>query len=302
MDKRAGYNLVKYRYIYLLIIPGILYYAIFCYGPMYGIMLAFKRYNASLGITGSPWVGLQHFRYLFSNHQFYLALRNTIIISFSRIAIQFPIPILIAILFNEIKDGKLKKSLQTVYTFPNFLSWVIISGIVINFLSSDGVINNLLNSLGRDDIMFMSNSNLFRPILYFTDIWKSSGWTSIIYLAAIVSIPQEQYEAATVDGANRLHKILYITLPALRSTIIVMLLLAIGNVMNAGFDQIFNMQNATVRDVSEVLDTYIYRITFQAATDFSFSTAVGLFKSVVNFMFLFSFNQLAKRFGERGIF
>ncbi len=284
----------KNRYIYFLLIPGLAYYIIFAYGPMYGLTLAFKDYRIKAGILKSPWVGLANFERLFNNHEFYLALKNTIIISISRILIQFPIPIILALMFNELKEGKYKKTLQTIYTFPNFLSWVIVSSILINLLSSGGAVNSLLALAGFPKRDFLADTSLFRPMLYATDIWKSAGWGSIIYLAAISAINPELYEAATIDGANRLQKTIYITWPTIQPTVLVMLILSIGNIMNAGFDQIFNMMNPAVRSVGDILDTYIYRITFETGTNFGFSTAVSLFKAVINFMLLFIFDKMVR--------
>ncbi|MEF2243660.1 MULTISPECIES: ABC transporter permease [unclassified Paenibacillus] len=295
-------EIAKNKYIYIILIPGLLYYGIFCYGPMYGVLLAFKDFRANLGIWGSPFVGLEHYRYIFNDYEFWQAFRNTIEISLSRIVFQFPVPIILALLINELWDGKYKRFLQTVFTFPNFLSWVIVSGIILNLLGSEGVVNRFYALFGAETQMFLADRDLFRPLIYISDIWKSSGWVCIIYLASITSISPELYEASYMDGANRFQRMLYITLPGIRSAIVLMLLLQVGNTMNAGFDQIFNMYNAAVLSVSDILDTYIYRITFQTSGDFGFSTAVGLFKSLINFMLLVVFDRIAKLMGERGIF
>jgi len=292
----------KNKSVYVFVAISLSWYFIFCYGPMYGLTLAFKDYNASKGILGSAFVGLKHYRKLFESTEFFTALKNTIAISFGRLLFEFPVPIILALLLNELQVGKFKKTLQTIFTFPFFLSWVVIASIVLNMLGSDGVINNILLFLGNNKEQFLAKKELFRPLLYISSIWKTAGWTSIIYLAAISAIPPELYEAAFIDGANGFQRMLYVTLPSLKSVITIMLLLAIGNTMNAGFDQIFNMYNPTVISVSDVLDTYIYRITFQTAGDFGFSTAVGLFKSFVNFILLFSFDRLAKMLGEEGLF
>ena len=292
----------KNRCIYLFMAVSLGWYLLFCYGPMYGLLLAFKDFNASKGILMSPFVGLKHYRELFQNAEFFEAFFNTLVISFSRLLVEFHAPIILALLLNELRDGPYKKTLQTIYTFPYFLSWVVVGSIVLNMLGSDGVVNNLLNMTGIGSQKFLADKSLFRPLLYITSIWKSAGWTSIIYLASMSAVSPELYEAATIDGANRLQRIRYVTLPCIRPTIVVMLLMAVGNTMNAGFDQIFNMYNPAVRSVSEILDTYIYRITFQTSGDFGFSTAVGLFKSVINFILLFAFDRLAKRMGEEGLF
>lgn len=290
------------KYVYLILLPGLLYYAVFCYAPMYGIQLAFKDFRAIDGIWGSPFVGLKHYDYIFKDQEFWLAFKNTIVISFSRLLFQFPVPIILALLLNELRESFFKKSLQTIFTFPNFLSWVIVSGMVVNVFGTDGAVNHFLSLFGVDEQMFLANKELFRPLLYITDIWKSAGWTAIIYLATIASISPDLYEASYMDGANRFQRMLYITFPGIRSAVVLMLLLSVGNTMNAGFDQIFNMYNPAVLPVSDILDTYIYRITFQTSGDFGFSTAVGLFKSLINFALLVLFDRMAKALGERGIF
>ncbi|MEG0692901.1 MAG: ABC transporter permease subunit [Oscillospiraceae bacterium] len=291
---RLWKEILKNKYIYLILIPGLIYYVIFAYGPMYGLIIAFKDYQIREGILGSPWNGLDNFRRIFKDYEFYIALKNTLVISFSRIIIQFPVPIILALFLNELKEGIYKKTLQTVLTFPNFLSWVVVSSILINLLSNAGAVNSLIALFGFERQNFLADSDLFRPLLYVTEIWKSAGWGSIIYLAAISAISPELYEAATIDGANKIQKMIFITWPSILPTVVVMLILSVGGVMNAGFDQIFNMQNPAVREVSDILDTYIYRITFGTGTDFGFSTGVGLFKSVVNFILLISFDKISR--------
>lgn len=295
-------RMYKARFVYMVLLPGTIFYVIFMYVPMFGILLAFKKYNARLGIWGSPWIGFQNYDFMFRDASFYNAFINTIAISLGRIVFQFPAPILLALLFNELRMPRYKRVLQTVYTFPNFLSWVMISGILINFLGDKGALNAMVVAFGGTRQGFLSSGPLFRALLFITDIWKSAGWTSIIYMAAISAINVEQYEAAQLDGATRLQMALRITLPSIKSTIMVMLLLQVGNVMNAGFDQIFNISNPAVRSATDILDTYIYRITFESSTDFGFSTAVGLFKSVINFTLLVTFDRISKIVGERGLF
>lgn len=292
----------KNSYVYLFVGISLAWYLLFCYGPMYGLILAFKDFNASKGILFSPFVGLKHYRELFQNAEFFAAFRNTLIISFGRIIFEFPVPIIIALLLNELREGKYKKTLQTIFTFPYFLSWVVVGSIVLNMLGSDGVINSLIALSGMEKQQFLADKQIFRPLLYLTSIWKTAGWTSIIYLAAISGVSPELYEAATIDGATRFQRVLHVTLPCIRSTIVIMLLLAVGNTMNAGFDQIFNMYNASVQSVADILDTYIYRITFKVSGDFGFSTAVGLFKSIINFALLYLFDRIAKMLGEEGLF
>ena len=311
MKADAGLNLKKRkllqdiynaRYLYILILPAIAYYIIFHYLPIAGITLAFKEYKANLGILGSPWVGLKNYEFVFKDPMFYKALINTFIISFERILFQFPMPVVLAVMLSEVRNRRLLRPLQTTFTFPHFLSWVVVGGILVNFLGEYGAVNNLLVLLGLEKQSFLSNQALFRPILYITQIWKGAGWASIMYLASIVSIPPELYEAAAIDGATRMQRIRHVTLPGIKSTIVVLLILNVGQVMDMGFDQIFNLQNPAVQDVSEILGTYIYRITFSGPMDFGFSTAIGLFKSVVNFIFLLTADQVVKLMGEKGLF
>jgi len=287
---------------YLFLLPAIVFFAIFAYAPMYGILIAFQDYMVGDSFITGNWVGLAHFREIFSDQMFWQAFKNTLIISFMNILIGFPAPIILAVLFSEIRDSKYRRVLQTIFTFPNFLSWVILGGIFINFFSSQGIVNQLLQLFGMPTYEFLSDTRLIRPILYLTNIWKGVGWSSILYLAAIANISPELYEAATMDGANRFQRIRHITWPGLSSTVTVLLILAVGDVMNAGFDQIFNLSNAVVRSATEIIDTYIYHITFAATmVDYSYSTAVGLFKGIINFTLLYSANTISKKIGEGGI-
>lgn len=294
-------QLMKNRYLYYLMLPALIYLIMIDYRAMYGILLAFKDYNAKLGIMGSPWVGLKHFKTMFTDSYFRYVLANTIWISFGRILCTFPFPIIIALAFNELNQRHLKKTLQTIYTFPHFLSWVIVSGVVLNFLDYTGPINAVVSALGGERQVFLGNKRLIVPILYITDVWKEAGWSSIIYLAAIAGINAELYEAADLDGASRFSKMWHITLPCIRSTILVMLTLKVGTILNGGFDQIFNMSNMVVQKTIDILDTYIYRITFQQAADFAYSTAVGLFKSAVGFAMVMALNTITKKLEGTGI-
>ena len=287
--------------LYILMLPAIVYLIMFDYSAMYGVTLAFKEFNAKLGILHSPWIGFKHFEGMFSDPYFRTVLLNTIRISFGRIIFEFPVSIIIALCFNEIRSARLKKTLQTVYTFPHFLSWVIVSGVVLNFLNYTGPLNSIIASLGGERQIFMGDKKLIVPILYITDIWKESGWGSIIYIAAITGINHELYEAADLDGATSFQKIWHVTLPCIRDTILMMLTLRVGSVLNAGFDQIFNMSNTVVQQTIDILDTYIYRITFQQAPDFSYSTAIGLFKSAIGFIMVMSVNKITQKLEGTGI-
>ena len=290
------------RYLYLLLVPGLVYFALFHYVPMSGLVLAFKKYNAHLGIWGSQWVGWTNFARIFSTPAAVRAIRNTFEINLSRLLWQFPIPIALAILINEMRGTKVKRIYQIVYTFPHFLSWVIVSTLISNFFSNGGMINTIIANMGGSRIDFLSNESIFRPFLYLTHNWKEMGWGSIIYMAAIMGIDASLYEAAIVDGAGRFKQMLYVTLPGIRATIITMFILQVGRIMNSGFEQIFYLQNGAVKTVSDILDTYVYSITFNATPNYGFSTAVGLFKSVINLFMLISANYVVKWTSGSGMF
>jgi putative aldouronate transport system permease protein len=302
-EKSLWQEIKANKHIYFFLLPGIAFLIIFSYVPMYGITLAFKTFMVNKGILGSPWVGLDNFKNLFSDSMFWNAFVSTFKMGFFYILTGFSAPLILAILINEVVSAKFKKTLQTIYTFPNFLSWVVVGGLMINFLSANGVINTLFDSLGFAKYEFLSDTNLIRPLLYMSNVWKGAGWGAIIYLAAIASINPEMYEAAIVDGANRFHRVIYITWPCIKSTAVILLILSFGGIMNNGFDQILNMTNPIVRDSTEVMDTYIYNITFNSASfDYGFSTAAGLFKSGLNFIFLIAADRIAKVLGEGGLF
>lgn len=291
----------KFKYIYLMLVPVLAYYIIFKYLPIYGIQLAFKDFSIAKGITGSEFVGLQHFDRLFSEPDFLRALRNTLVVSMMKIVLTFPIPVILAIMLNEICFKRYKKWMQIIYTFPHFLSWVILAGIMFNLLSSEGAINNLMALMGLQKYDFLTNTGTFRYLLVFSDGWKESGWGTIIYIATITGIDPSLYEAAQIDGANRWQKIQHIIWPGMKAVVITMLILRFGRSMEAGFMQVFNMYNPTVYSVADILDTYVYRATFEQIPDFGYSTAIGLFKAIINFGMLMFANFIAKRLGQKGV-
>lgn len=283
----------KARYIYILLLGYFVWLIIFHYGPMYGLLLAFKKYNARLGIWGSEWVGLDNLKRIFVTPVAKRAIWNTLTISIRRTIFQFPFPIILAVLITEMRGRKLKKVYQTIFTFPHFLSWVVVGAILTNFLSSSGTINTALANMGLSKINFLGNSKIFTSLLFITANWKGMGWGAIIYMAAIAGIDPTLYDAAKVDGASRWQQIWHITLAGIKSTIAIKLILDIGGIMNAGFDQIFNMRNDVVNSAVTILDTYVYDITFGAVPNYGFSTAVGLFKSVIDFILLILANQIS---------
>lgn len=293
---------IKYWDLMLLFLPGLLLLIIFKYVPMYGILIAFKDYKMLDGVMASPWVGMEHFKRLFQGHDFVNVLRNTIVISFLKMLFGFPAPIILAILLNEVKSSKYKRLVQTFSQLPHFFSWVVLGGIITMVFSSQGPVNELLKIFGmKEGISFFGKTGAFIFLLIFTAVWQSIGWGSIIYLASITGIDETIYEAATIDGAGRWKQIINITVPCLIPTIVTMFILNLGHVMDAGFDQIFNLYNPTVYEVSDILDTYVFRRL--QAMDYSFGTAVGLFKSVVGLILVVTTNWVANKIsdGEQGI-
>lgn len=289
------------KYLYLLLTPCVVYFFIFNYIPMYGVIIAFKDFNFAKGILGSPWVGLDNFRYMFGLSDFYKVFWNSLYLSFLRLVFGFPFPILLALFLNEIRSLVYQRVAQTLIYLPHFISWVVIGGILVNFLSPTwGIVNIVLAKLGAEPIFFMADTDYFRPIVVLSNIWKESGWGSIIYLAAIAGINSELYEAASIDGANRMQKLWSITLPGIKSTIIVLFILRLGQMMGNGFEQIFVLQNPMNLDVSEVFETYAYRVGILGGR-FSFGTTVGLFTSVIGLIFLLIGNKIAKLMKEEGI-
>lgn len=294
--------LKRKKYLYLLLLPCMLYMLIFQYIPMYGVVMAFQDFSFKGGFFGSEWVGLENFQYLFSLPDFYRVLTNSISLSLLRLVFAFPIPIILALMINEIPWLRYKKACQTVIYLPYFISWVVIGGILVNLLSpSWGFANLFLKSIGMEPVFFLGEEEYFRPIVVISHIWKQAGWDTIIYLAAITSINPELYEAAKIDGASKFKRIFYVTLPCIRSTIVILLLLSIGGLMGNGFEQINVLQNSNNIMISEVFETYTYRVGMVNGR-FSFATTVGLFSSTVGFILLLLANWAAKLLGEDGIF
>lgn len=290
----------RYRQIYLLILPTIIYFIVFAYIPFYGLQLAFKDFQIFRGIWVSPWVGFEHFETLFSSEKFPQLLRNTLLISAYRLIFGFPVPILFALLLNEVTHIWFKRSVQTITYFPHFLSWVVMAGIVINLLGPTGIINSLLQDMGYGSVNFLTNPDLFRTNLVVTGILKEFGWGAIIYLAALTGIDPQLYEAAKIDGAGKLRQIWDITLPGLRPVMAVLLVLSMGTLLEAGFDQVFMLLNGAVLQTGDIIDTYVYRVGLLEA-EFELATAVGLFKGVVGMVMIISANYALRRFGERSI-
>lgn len=294
----------KYRVLYLMLIPGTLCILIFCFAPMFGLVIAFKDYSLSLGVFGSKWVGLKHFRTLFSDPTSLNVIKNTLIISLYKLIFGLPMPIILALSLNEIGNKHTKNLFQTASYLPYFISWVIVAGMINNIFSPNGgVVPAIIAALtGKKDVALMTEPKAFRSIIVLSHLWKESGWSSIVYFAALAGIDVSQYEAATIDGASRFKQMMKITLPEILPLIVTVATLACGNILNAGFDQIFNMQNSMVMDVSDIIDTYVYRIGI-VDMSYSFSSAVGLFKSLSGLILLLIVNFISKKAtaGETGV-
>jgi putative aldouronate transport system permease protein len=288
-------------FLYGLLILPIAYFVIFKYVPMYGVTIAFKEFNIFKGVWGSPWIGFEAFREIFAMKEFYRALRNTFLLNGLDILVGFPVPIALAILLNELSARTFKRLAQTILYIPHFLSWVIIAGITLQvFAPTNGIINNLLRAAGMEPIPFLTSGPHWIATYIGIGIWQNMGWGSIIYLAAITGINPELYEAAEVDGAGRFRRIRHVTLPGIKSTIVILLILAVGRIAMIGFDRPFLIGNQMVFDQYDVISTFVYRVGLQSQR-YTIATAVGLFQSVVGLAFLLATNAVAKRSGESGI-
>jgi len=289
------------RWLYVLLIPGTAFLILFRYVPMYGVVIAFKDFSVVRGIWRSPWVGLANFVYLFTSSGFYEIFRNSVLISLYRLLFAFPVPILMAILLSEMRSVVFKKTVQTIIYLPHFISWVVIASILMNLTSiQGGLFNEIRGLFGHKPRMYLADASIFRGILVLTGIWKEAGWGTIIYLAAISGISPELYESAYIDGANRVQNVIYITLPAIGEVVVLLLILSVGSLIDAGFEQILVMQNAYVMEISDVLSTFVYR-TGLLNTRYSYAAAAGLFTSIISTVLVFGANAIAKRFGKRGL-
>jgi len=299
--RHLGKQIRRHPYLYLMVLPAIVWFLIFCYAPMGGVVMAFQDFRPTRGFFRSKWAGWKHFELLFKDKIFWRAFENTLIISALKLLFGFTSPIVLAFLLNEIFNTKFKRVAQTILYLPHFLSWVIVAGILANLLGSDGVVNTILNRMGIDSINFMANPKNFRELLIITHVLKGLGWGSIIFIAAISGIDPTYYEAAIIDGAGRFRQAIYITLPLLMPTIIIMFILNIGSLVNAGFDQVFALYNSSVLSVGDIIDTYVYRAGLEEARH-SFSAAAGLFKSVISMVLVVSTNAASRRITGESLF
>ncbi|MBD0378705.1 ABC transporter permease [Paenibacillus sedimenti] len=288
------------KYLYIMMVPIIAFYVIFHYLPMYGAIIAFKEYTPIKGVMGSKWVGFEHFESFFSSFYFWRILKNTLLLSFYNLIFDFPAPILLAIMINEVRSKVFKKSVQLITYMPHFISMIVIAGIIKDFTNSNGIITYLWTFFGGDSTSMLQHPELFRPIYIISGIWQGIGWESIIYLAALMGIDQEQYEAARIDGAGRFKQIWHITLPGIMPTIMILFILRMGNMLNVGFEKIILLYNPTIYETADVISSFVYR---KGLLEFgwSYSSAVGIFNSVVNLILLVTANWISRKVNEHSL-
>jgi putative aldouronate transport system permease protein len=300
--KNLWKRILANRWLYLLALPGILYFLLFRYLPMSGLLIAFKRYNAGLGMWGSPWIGLKNFTDFFSSSDFFMLFRNTFVLGIYNLIFFFPLPIVLALMINGVRKSWYKRIVQTITYLPHFLSWVIIASICQVMLTTEnGIVNEIIYSINGQRIAFLQDPKYVRGILVIQTIWRETGWGTIIFLAALIGIDPQLYDAAHVDGANAWQRLWHITIPAIMGTIVTLLILRLGHFLDTGFTQIFLMLNALNRDVGEVFDTYIYRVGIREGNRMSYTTAVGLFKSIVGLVLVLASDRIAKKTDNEGI-
>lgn len=299
--QRKKKNWQKDWQLHLMILPGLLFILIFKYMPLGGITIAFKEFLPGKGIWGSPWVGLENFEYMLALPDTKRVMWNTLFIAAAKILINFPVPIIISILLNEAKNHRFKRSVQTIIYLPYFISWVILAGIIQDLFAKEGLINQFLGIFGAEPVFFLGNKYAFLGVLIGTDVWKNFGYNTVVYLAAITGIDETLYEAAKIDGANRFQQIWNVTLPGIAPIVVLMMILNLGNVLNAGFEQIFNLYNPLVYETADIIDTFVYRISLVEA-NYSLGTAVGLLKSVVSFILIVTSYKIANKYSDYTVF
>lgn len=293
-------NFIKYKDIFMMSIPMVVYFILFHYIPMYGVIIAFKDFNPGKGILASQWVGLKHFKAFFGSHYFFRLMRNTILLSFYSLVWGFPAPIIFALLLNEVVNKPFKKTVQTITYMPHFISLVVVCGLIKDFTAADGVINDIIVFFGGERRSLLIDPSLFRTIYISSGIWQSLGFNSIIYLAAISGISQELYEAAIIDGASRWKQTIHITIPSIAPTIIILLILQIGNLMNVGFEKVLLLYNNSILETADIISTFVYRKGLMEFS-YSYSAAVGLFNSVINCILLVLANVMSRKFTETSL-
>jgi len=291
----------KYRQIYLLLLPALIYVLLFAYAPMYGIQIAFKNYKGAWGIWDSPWIGFKHFKDFFEGYYFWRLLKNTLFLSLYSLVVGFPIPIIVALILNE-TGARFKKTAQTILYAPHFISTVVLCGMIVTMFSKEsGVINTLLEMLGMERIYFMGEPKAFRHLYTWSGIWQGMGWNAIIYIAALSSVDPSLHEAASIDGASRMQRIIHINIPTIMPTIIITLIMRLGQIASVGHEKAFLLQNSLNVEMSEIISTYVYKRGVVSA-DYSFGTAVGLFNNIINISLVLLANQISKKVSETSLF
>jgi putative aldouronate transport system permease protein len=286
--------------LYLFLLPALVYFIVFHYVPMYGILIAFKDFVATKGIMGSPWVGFKHFERFFDSYQFWSLIKNTLGLSVIQLIVGFPLPIFLALMMNQIRSDKYKRFVQTVVYAPHFISVVVLAGMIYVFFSNNGLINNLILIFGGDPISFMAKPDWFKPLYIASGVWQETGWAAIIYLAALAGVSPELHEAAVMDGANKWQRIFHVDIPAIMPTAVILLILNVGNIMNIGFEKAYLLQTPMNQPAAEIIPTYVYKMGLQQA-QYSFAAAVGLFNSVINLVLLVLVNKFAKKLSGTGL-
>lgn len=286
--------------LYLFLLPALIYFIVFHYVPMYGVLIAFKDFVATKGIMGSPWVGFKHFERFFDSYQFWGLIKNTLGLSVTQLIVGFPLPIFLALMLNQIRSEKYKRFVQTVVYAPHFISIVVLAGMIYVFFSNNGLINNLIVIFGGDPISFMAKPEWFKPLYIASGVWQETGWAAIIYLAALAGVSPELHEAAVMDGANKWQRIFHVDIPAIMPTAVILLILSVGNIMNIGFEKAYLLQTPMNQPAAEIIPTYVYKMGLQQA-QYSFAAAVGLFNSVINLVLLVAVNKFAKKLSGTGL-
>ncbi|RNA68064.1 ABC transporter permease [Alteribacter keqinensis] len=295
------WKLIKQNWeLYLFLLPTLVYFLIFHYWPMYGVQIAFRNFSPALGITGSEWVGLEHFIRFFESYNFWTLMYNTLSLSVLQLVITFPLPIIVALMLNQLIFKRYKRFVQTVIYAPHFISVVVLVGMAYVFFSNNGLINNFIMIFGMDSINFLADANWFKPLYVGSSVWQETGWAAIIYLAALAAVNPELHEAAIVDGASKFQRVIHIDIPAILPIMIILLVLSVGNIMNIGFEKAYLLQTPLNQSSSEIIPTYVYKVGLQQA-QYSFAAAVGLFNAIINLILLWYVNRIAKRISGQGL-
>lgn len=300
LKSSSAHHLKVFWPLYVMALPGIIFLMVFKFIPLLGAVIAFKDYSVFQGFIDSPWVGFKHFSTLLHHPDFARVFGNTLMLGFFKLFVIFPVPVLLALMINEIRKSALKKGIQTALYIPHFLSWVIVGGILFDFFSLSGLFNMIIGWFSQEAVLAMQESAYFRPIYVLASIWRDAGWGTVVYMAAISAIDPQLYESAMIDGASKLRQIRHITFPLLLPTVLVLFLLEIGNFLDLGFDQVYNLLTPMTYNVGDILDTYVFRTGIQQG-QYSFATAVGLFQSVIGFMMVYTFNRLSKKVSDGGL-